>query len=105
MSITLQPCGTRAAYKRGCRCTPCSEARRAYDAEHRARAGIKPRDTMTTTEVIAEIEYLLHAGEGEHRILTALGYQDRPNTLKSRLYRANRHDLITQIFNTWELAA
>lgn len=105
MSTPLQPCGTRAAYKRGCRCTPCSEARRVYDAEHRRKAGIKPRDSMTTTEVIQEIEFLLNAGEGEHRILTATGYLGREKTLRGRLVKAGHPDLALRVLNSWELAA
>lgn len=104
----LLPCGTPAAFRRHKRrgedpCEPCTTAHRAADAARRRSEGVPAR--TTTEDLIQEIQFLLNAGEGEHRILTALGYQDRPNTLKSRLYRANRHDLITQIFNTWELAA
>lgn len=105
-TTTRQPCGTPAAYKRGCRCTPCKDARREYDVARRLKAGIKPaNETMNTAEVINEIEFLLKAGEGEHRIIQALGYVGRENTLLRRLYRAGRNDLATQIFKQWELAA
>jgi hypothetical protein len=33
----LQPCGTLAAYRRGCRCADCGEARRLHHAAYRAR--------------------------------------------------------------------
>jgi len=36
-----QPCGTRASYRRGCRCNSCIEANRAYDtAKSRLRRGL-----------------------------------------------------------------
>lgn len=40
----LQPCGTRAAYRRGCRCEACKEAALAYrrDAYWKAKGGVAP---------------------------------------------------------------
>jgi len=32
----LEPCGTSAAYERGCRCEPCKQAIRAYNRERYA---------------------------------------------------------------------
>lgn len=44
------PCGTAAAYKRGCRCEPCRGAKRDEQAERRARpcraCGVNPRATQ-----------------------------------------------------------
>lgn len=40
-SRILQPCGTPAAYARGCRCRPCINAKHAY---HRARRIGTPPD-------------------------------------------------------------
>lgn len=99
------PCGTRASFKRGCRCEPCADASRAYTAGYRAKAGIRPRTSMTTQEIIHEIEFLLNAGEGTHRIITALGYLGKEQSLKSRLYRAGRTDLTNRILRMEEQAA
>ena len=49
-----------------------------------------------TAAMIAEIEYLLTCGEGEHAITRAFGI--KPDSLERRLYRAGRPDLIPRIF-------
>ena len=107
------PCGTRAAYKRGCRCEPCTTALREYDAAYRQRVNAtkppKPHNTtrshISMTELVQEIRFLINAGEGEHRILTATGYLGRERQLKGRLNKAGHHNLTQAIFNQWDLAA
>ena len=34
------PCGTYAAYTRGCRCAPCKEAKRIYSQKYRAEKAL-----------------------------------------------------------------
>lgn len=108
------PCGTRAAYKRGCRCEPCTTALREYDAAYRQRVNAtKPpkatngyaRSHISMTDLVTEIRFLINAGEGEHRILTATGYLGREKQLKGRLNKAGHHNLTQAIFNQWDLAA
>jgi hypothetical protein len=103
----LKPCGTLAAYKRHiARKEPvdpdCAEASRTYAAERRRLTGKPTRVTLTETEYIEEIVFLLNCGEGEHAILQALG--TRQDALERRLHRAKRRDLIHRIFE-WKLAA
>jgi hypothetical protein len=60
---------------------------------------------VTTPELINEITFLLNAGEGEARILQAVGYVGRNKALRDRLHKANRHDLANRVLNPWDLAA
>ena len=99
-TLEPKPCGTRAAYKRGCRCEPCKQDQRNYDAERRKAQGITPR--IPEHEIINEIEFLLMCGEGEHAITRALN--TTPQALQRRLHRAKRHDLIPRIFEPTEQA-
>lgn len=101
------PCGTPAAYRRHQRanetpCEPCATAYRADREQYRRARGVPPRNILAHEELAAEIEFLLNAGEGEHRILQAINIT--PGALERRLHRANRADLITRIFE-WKLAA
>jgi hypothetical protein len=104
----LLPCGTVAAERRHRRnnepvCDPCRHAatkqRRKYFPETTA-----PRNHLTTPEFIEEVRFLINCGEGEHAILTALGYQGREKTFQGRLRKAGHQDLNIQLFG-WELAA
>ena len=109
------PCGTRAAYKRGCRCQPCVTACQEVDRAYRQRVNAaKPpkttnnwstRSNISINELVQEIRFLLNAGEGEHRILVATGYLGRERQLKGRLNKAGHHNLTAAIFNQWDLAA
>lgn len=104
----LLPCGTPGAYSRHLRhdetpCQPCTQAHRAADAARRRTKGVPPR--TTTDDLIAEIRFLLNAGEGEHRILTATGYVGREKTLRGRLVKAGEQELAYRVLNNWELAA
>lgn len=84
-------------------CDPC---RTAYTAHERARRAAlrasagKPTRTQSaeqsTQAIIEEIEFFLQCGEGEHAILTAL--ETTQTTLKRRLHRAKRADLMPRIF-------
>ena len=103
-----QPCGTSAAYRRHQRanetpCEPCTVAYRAGKEKQRRKQGIPPRDILTHEELTTEIEFLLRCGEGEARILQALGI--KRSSLTRRLQRAQRADLINRIFTPWDLAA
>jgi len=105
-----QPCGTPAAYQRHKRhnetpCEPCRAAYRQADAAKRRKPRTTPRSETNLNDLLTEIRFLLNAGEGEHRILTATGYQGRAKTLRCRLTKAGHHDLANQIFYNWELAA
>jgi hypothetical protein len=90
-------------------CNPC---RTAYTAHERARRAARRKEAgkptrtqaaeQNTQTIIEEIEFFLQCGEGEHAILTALN--TTTHTLKRRLHRAGRADLITRIFE-WKLAA
>jgi hypothetical protein len=84
----------------------CTDGYRQHARERaqtaRRQKGIPER--ISNADFIEELEFLLNAGEGEKRILEALGYQGRAHTLHQRLYRTKRHDLATRIFG-YELAA
>ena len=101
-----KPCGTAAAIKRHRYhsepvCDVCKQGERARTSAASQAKGTK---RLTNAEFIEELTFLINAGEGQHRILTALGYQNKPDALHQRLYRAKRHDLTAQIFG-WDLAA
>ena len=107
-----QPCGTPAAFQRHRRhgqtpCEPCRAAYRAADAAKRRKnpATTPPRSETNLTELLNEIQFLLNAGEGEHRILQATGYEGRAKSLRCRLTKSGHHTLAMQVFNSWELAA
>jgi hypothetical protein len=107
-----QPCGTPAAFQRHRRhgeqpCEPCRVAFRAYDANKRRKTPgtTQPRSETNLTELLNEIRFLINAGEGEHRILQATGYEGRAKSLRCRLTKAGHHNLAQAVFNTWELAA
>lgn len=109
---TKQPCGTPAAHRRHARhneepCEPCTTAVRNTATQRRRRKGIKlsTYNTTPTPQLIEDIRFLLNAGEGEQRILQATGYTNQPRTLRSRLNKAGRRDLVDRIFTTWDLAA
>lgn len=107
---TLRPCGTVAAAKRhrvhGEKpCDACLQAERDRSETDRRAKGSKPSNTIPTADLIEEIRFLLNAGEGEARILSAVGYTGRAGTLRSRLTQAGEHTLAAQIFNPWDLAA
>ena len=109
MSTALKPCGTPAAYKRHKRrgepaCDPCRDANREESSRQRKQP-TQPRSESTTPHLIAEIRFLINAGEGEHRILQATGYEGRAKSLRCRLTKAGHHNLAQAVFNTWELAA
>ena len=104
-----QPCGTPAAYQRHKKrgeetCDPCIIAYRADQAD-RKRKTTQPRNTLTTDELAQEIRFLLQCGEGEHRILAAVGYAGRWKTLRGRLVHAGHADLADRVFTPWDLAA
>lgn len=107
---TLKPCGTVAAAKRhrvhGEKpCDLCLQAERDRSEADRRAKGSKPTNTIPTADLIEELRFLLNAGEGEHRILQAVGYAGRAGTLRSRLTQAGEHTLAAQILNPWDLAA
>ena len=109
-SYKPQPCGTSAAYRRHQRanetpCQPCTDAYRAGKEKQRRNAGIQPRNTLTTDELVDEIRFLLGCGEGEHRILAAVGYAGRWKTLRGRLVQAGYADVADQVVMPWDLAA
>jgi hypothetical protein len=104
----LKPCGTIAAAKRHFAhgepvCEPCRRAVNEYDTQNRRARGIPER--LTTEDLVTEARFLLNAGEGEARILNALGYTGRPHSLRTRLGKAGHHQLANQILNPWDLAA
>lgn len=51
--------------------------------------------------LIEDIEFLLSCSVGEGAILASTGYTANPETLKRRLYRAGRPDLVSRVFE-WE---
>ena len=59
---------------------------------------------MTAAEVAEEIRFLIRAGEGTHRILTAIGYSEAPRTLMQRLKRNGYAELNDQLFGEKEAA-
>jgi hypothetical protein len=104
------PCGTYAAYRRHTKkgqqpCDPCTVAYRAHDEARRRARGIPARNHISIDDLITEVRFLIHAGEGEHRILEATGYTNRPHSLRARLTKAGHQDLTNAIFNQWDLAA
>ena len=108
MSKPLQPCGTRAAWRRHhaaneTPCHPCVMANRAHNTMMRRKKGVPIK--ATTEDLVEEITWLLKAGEGEHRILAATGYTGRAHSLRDRLTRNGHAQLGDRIFNGWELAA
>ena len=105
--MNLQPCGTRAAYRRHKNHgepidQACQHARDTYyntlrKNPRRTHTRTRPEPRPTNTETIAEIEHLLMCGEGEHAILKATGYTAQ--TLERKLHRAGRADLIPRILH------
>lgn len=91
-----RPCGTVPAYRQHHRNgeTPCAECTEANNNKNRAGQ----RRTLTTEELIAEVERLLSYGEGWGAILKASGYKNH-DSLKERLRRAGRADLNERVFN------
>lgn len=53
--------------------------------------------------LIEEVEFLLSCDVGEAAILSALGYTGKPLSLRRRLMRADRLDLIPRVFE-WDAA-
>jgi len=105
----IAPCGTPAAYQRHKKrgeepCDPCTIAYRA-DQANRKRTTTQARNTLTTDELVDEIRFLLGCGEGEHRILQAIGYAGRWKTLRGRLVQAGYGDVADQVLVPWDLAA
>jgi hypothetical protein len=105
-----QPCGTPAAFQRHRRhgeqpCEPCRAAFRAADAAKRRKGRTTPRSETNLAELLNEIRFLINAGEGEHRILQATGYEGRAKSLRCRLTKSGHHNIAMQVFNSWELAA
>jgi hypothetical protein len=103
-----KPCGTEAALKRHRYhneppCEPCLKGARDRAETHRRQKGIPER--LTIEDIVTEARFLLNAGEGEARILAALGYTGRTHSLRTRLTKAGHHQLATQILNPWDLAA
>lgn len=84
---------------------PCLEANREYEAARRQARGATRKTGMNSRELVSEIEFLLKAGEGSHRILTATGYVRNPGSLKDRLRRAGRTDLTERVLRMEEMAA
>jgi hypothetical protein len=102
----MSDCGTPRGYRAHLTrneptCRPCKDA---YN-KHRHRQKGEPEPKMTAQEIIEEIERLLSYGEGEDRIVRALGYHHRPKSLKDRLSRNGRADLNERIFWTEQAAA
>jgi hypothetical protein len=65
-----------------------------------------PYNRTPTPDLIEDITFLLNAGEGEQRILTATGYTGREQALKARLQKHGQTHLYHRITNNhWELAA
>ena len=105
----VAPCGTPAAYQRHRKrnqepCDPCTIAYRA-DQAARKRTTTQARNTLTTDELVDEIRFLLGCGEGEHRILQAIGYAGRWKTLRGRLVQAGYGAVADQVLVPWDLAA
>lgn len=111
----LQPCGTYGAAKRHQNrkedmCDPCREAyndaRREIERKRRLAKGQIPRlPSLKPADLLAEVQWLLNAGEGEQRILEATLYTGRPEALRQRLWDLKRPDLAAQIFTPWDIAA
>jgi hypothetical protein len=105
----LLPCGTVAAERRHRRnkepvCDPCRQAATKQRRKYFPEPTTTTRNHLTTPEFIEEVRFLINCGEGEHAILTALGYQGREKTFQGRLRKAGHQDLNIQLFG-WELAA
>lgn len=94
------PCGTRRGYKRHryhneTPCDPCTQANREYDRQRPSR---RPKERpMNAQETAAEIEHLLWLRQGQAYILARLG-NPSTDTLKRKLARAGRHDLIPRLY-------
>lgn len=107
----LQPCGTYGAYRRHRKagedaCGPCHAAFLEYDRERRAgRGAVAAKPFLPSPVLIEEIRFLLNAGEGQQRIVTAMGYEGRAGVLRDRLYKLGEANLAQSIFAPWELAA
>jgi hypothetical protein len=104
----LKPCGTDAAihrhrYHGEPACETCLKGARDRAAAERRANGVPER--VPIKELVAEARFLLNAGEGEARILAALGYTGRENALRQRLIVSGHTQLATQILNPWDLAA
>lgn len=96
--------GVRRHQRRGQQlCPPCQNAFTTYNRarKDKAREALgKPtraeESHANTRTIIEEIEFFLQCGEGEHAILRAL--RTTQPTLKRRLQRAKRTDLMPRIF-------
>lgn len=100
-------CGTPGGYKRhrNLKEQQCDACQKDYRMRRRVREGLPAESPMNATELIAEIERLLSYGEGEYAIVRAVGYADKINGLKARLYENGRSDLNARIFYSETLAA
>lgn len=100
MSTSLKPCGTPAAYRRHHRdgeppCDPCGNAFREYRASLRRAGGVPKRAAIT--DLIEEIEWLLHLNQGSGYILQAIGYTGKEASLDTRLQRHGYKDLARRL--------
>lgn len=89
-------CGTNTGYRRHGkhneeRCQPCKNAWTERCKKYAPEAG------PSAEEVAAEIDWLLSLNQGHHYTIRAVGYLGREVSLKSRLLRAGRPDLATQL--------
>ena len=100
-------CGTNRGYRlhltlKQPTCEDCREARLIHD---RTRKGLPLQGPMNTPELIEEVQRLVNYGEGEGRILEAVGYVGRVKSLKDRLRKHGRNDLNDRIFWNETVAA
>lgn len=65
--------------------------------------GPSPAAAAKAEALIEDIEWLVKFHQCEYAILTAVGYADRPKSLKTQLMRLGRHDLVPKIFE-WDRA-
>jgi DNA-binding Xre family transcriptional regulator len=87
--MPVKPCGTRASYARGCRCTACSHAAVTY---HKIRSASRSRGESAwgeTPEVIDHIEWLNSRGLGDRSIAELAGV-DRSTITRIRDGRTTR---------------
>lgn len=104
-AITRDICGTRPGYWKHGKMgeLKCDECRQANTLHRNELKGTRPM--MSIDEVIAEIEWMLHLNQGSARILQAVGYVGRENSLATRLQRRGRGDLYRQALMIEQAAA
>lgn len=103
-TIHRDTCGTPAGYRAHTkhneeRCEPCKKAWTERCKQYR------PQTRPSAQVLIEEIEWLLKAHQGQHYILKAIGYAGRESSLKSRLEKNHRTDLVHRLLNMEDQAA